>query len=46
MARAEELGVVLPDGLVLSGVLAKYSESLTKIGGAKWHIAWRLSVKS
>ena len=35
MARAEELGVVLPDGLALSGVLPKYSESLTKIGGSQ-----------
>ena len=41
MSRAEELGVVLPDGLVLSGVMAKFSEALTKIGGSQ--VSYRLA---
>ena len=34
MVRAEELQLVLPDPLVLAGVVAKMSDALARLGGA------------
>ena len=41
MVRAEELQLVLPDPLVLAGVVAKMSDTLARLGGAQ--AAYRLS---
>ena len=41
VVRAEELQLVLPDPLVLAGVVAKMSDALARLGGAQ--AAYRLS---
>ena len=41
VSRAEELAVSLPDATVLVGVMAKYCDSLSKLGGSQ--LAFRLA---
>ena len=41
VGRAEELGVVLPDGFVLVGVMTRFADTLAKLGGSQ--LAFRMA---